>query len=264
MKTIILCCNYNEGKTGNLKRCLETLKRNKLENTIIGLIDNASKDNSLEIINEYIKDKTIDVFIANAKNMGKAKALNSLFKYILITYPIEYEDICLHIDSDIKMHDNFISDSEKCFTKFDDCYLFFTKSSSVENEFVDKHIHMIQDEEYIDVDDEFQKVHRGPGIAGCIWSMKVKSFLEVNMYRENAGKNNNSAIYGGDDGYLVYDLFLKNINKFAYVHKTQYHYHPPCQDEEYQKWKVEQNIIIGKFIKSKDENDFIADKGFYD
>ena len=106
MKSIILCCNYNEEKTGNLERCLKSLQQNKLENTIIGIIDNGSKDNSINLISDYVKNKTVDVCIQSLKNLGKPKALNSLFKYMLGAYEIRKDDLCIHLDSDIKIYNN--------------------------------------------------------------------------------------------------------------------------------------------------------------
>jgi glycosyltransferase involved in cell wall biosynthesis len=264
MKSIILCCNYNEGKTGNLERCLNALKRNKLNDTFIALIDNASKDNSLEIINKFVKDKTIDVFIANSKNLGKPKALNLLFKYSLLSGLFSYNDLCIHLDSDIKIYDNFIQSAQDCFSKFNDCYIFFSKGSSLENEYLNDKGHFIKDNEYINVDENFQKIFKGPGIQGCCWAMKIHSFLEVNLYRENRGKDGKSAIYGGDDGFLIYDLFVKNQDKFAYVHKNKYHYHPPVLDEEYKKWKNTQNLLTGKINQTSKDNELLAEKGFYD
>jgi glycosyltransferase involved in cell wall biosynthesis len=264
MKSIILCCNYNEGRTGNLIRSLDTLKKNKLDNTIIGIIDNGSKDNSAQIINEFVKNGTVDCFIHNKKNLGKPKALNLLFKYIINVYELTRDDICIHIDSDIKIYDNFIKDCENCFNSFNDCYLYFSRGSSNEHEIIYDHTHAIDDSEYIDVDDNYLKVHRGPGIAGGLWGMKVSSFIDVNLYRENRGKNGKSAIYGGDDGFLIYDLFCKNANKFAYVHKTKYHFHPGNTDEEYQKWKVQQSLLTGKINQTAEDNVLLAEKGFYD
>lgn len=63
---------------------------------------------------------------------------------------------------------------------------------------------------------------------------------------KHAGKNKGSAIYGADDGFLVYDLFNKFNDKFAYIHKTKYHFHPPVQDLDYKKWKDEQNLLTRK------------------
>jgi glycosyltransferase involved in cell wall biosynthesis len=264
MKSIILCCNYNEERTGNLLRSLKALEKNKLSNTIIGIIDNGSKDNSSLLINEFVKNGTIDCFISSKQNLGKPKALNSLFKYMLGAYDIMKDDICIHVDSDIKIYDNFIKESEKCFSLFNDCYLFFSRGSSNEHEIIYDHGHIINDSEYINVDDNFLKVNKGPGIQGALWSMKVISFIDVNLYRENRGKNGKSAIYGGDDGFLIYDLFCKNTNKYAYVHKTKYHFHPSNLDEEYQKWKVQQCLLTGKINQTPEDNELLAEKGFYD
>lgn len=123
-------------KLGNLERCLKALKKNKLENTIIGIIDNASKDKSVKLIEKYVKNKTVDVFIQSGTNLGKPKALNALFKYMLRAYTIMESDICIHLDSDIKIYDNFILEAENCFKAFnDDCYLFVSKGSSEELEY---------------------------------------------------------------------------------------------------------------------------------
>ena len=78
MKTIIICCNYFEGKTGNLEETLKCLQKNKLSNTYISVVDNNSKDNSLEILKKYKDLNVIDYAIVTDRNVGKAKALNIL------------------------------------------------------------------------------------------------------------------------------------------------------------------------------------------
>jgi glycosyltransferase involved in cell wall biosynthesis len=264
MKSLILCCNYNEEKTGNLERCLKAFQENKLENTLIGIIDNNSKDKSVELINEYVKNKTIDGFISSSINLGKPKALNALFKYMMGAYKFYKNDICIHVDSDIKMYDNFIKTSEQVFQKFNDCYLFFSFGSSKLDEFEYDNGHYFKLNDLEKVDDNFGRIQRGPGIQGAIWSMPISSFMNVNLYRENNGKNGNSAIYGGDDGFLVYDLFNKNPNKFAYADLNLYHYHPPVLDLAYKEWKNEQNSYAGLITKTPEANEKLAIKGFYD
>lgn len=264
MKSIILCCNYNEEKTGNLERCLKSLQQNRLENTIIGIIDNGSKDNSINLISDYVKNKTVDVCIQSLKNLGKPKALNSLFKYMLGAYEIRKDDLCIHLDSDIKIYNNFIKESENCFEKFNDCYLFISKGSNIEEKFNYDNGHWIDKNKIINVNEDFQKIPGQLGIQGCVWTLKCCSFLEVNLYRENRGKNGKSAIYGGDDGFLAYDLLMKNKEKFIYMHKNKFHFHPPVLDKEYKKWKDEQNILTGKLNRTDDDFKNLAEKGFYD
>ena len=58
-----------------------------------------------------------------------------------------------------------------------------------------------------------------PNICGYISTMKVSSFINVNLYRENLGKNGMSAIYGGDDGLLLYDLLI-----YFYQHAAKSNY----------------------------------------
>lgn len=129
MKTIILICNYNEERTKNLKNTLQAVKNNKLENTLIGIIDNASKDKSKELITQYAQ--LFDVIIFNKKNIGKAKALNKLLQYFIATYQINInEDIIISLDSDIIMCKDFIKISEQVFATYPECILFTTYGKS--------------------------------------------------------------------------------------------------------------------------------------
>ena len=129
MKTIILICNYNEERTKNLKNTLQAVKNNKLENTLIGIIDNASKDKSKELITQYAQ--LFDVIIFNKKNIGKAKALNKLLQYFIATYQINInEDIIISLDSDIIMCKDFIKISEQVFSTYPECILFTTYGKS--------------------------------------------------------------------------------------------------------------------------------------
>lgn len=264
MKSLIICCNYNEEKTGNLERTLKALQENKLENTLIGIIDNGSKDKSNLLINEYVQNKTIDGFISSSKNLGKPKAMNALFKYMLGAYKFYNDDICIHIDSDIMMYNNFIKESEHVFLTYKDCYLFFSLGSSKLNEIEYDNGHFFKPDELIKVNEIYGKIQRGPGIQGALWSMPLNSFMKVKLYRENNGKNGTSAIYGGDDGFLVYDLFNLDKNKFAYTNLNLYHYHPPVLDLAYKEWKAEQNNYAGAITKTSEINEKLATKGFYD
>jgi hypothetical protein len=114
------------------------------------------------------------------------------------------------------------------------------------------------------IDEKYGRINRGPGIQGALWSMPISTFMKVNLYRENNGKDGKSAIYGGDDGFLVYDLFNLNPNKFAYTNLNLYHYHPPVLDLEYKEWKTQQNMYAGAVTKTSEINKHLAEKGFYD
>lgn len=269
MKTIIICCNYNEGRTGNLERCLTYLQQAKLPNTIVGIIDNASKDNSKDIIDKYKANNVIDYVLMAPKNFGKAKGLNMLFKQLLTLYDISSQDLVLHIDSDIAMYKNYIKDAEYCFKTYPNCQLFISNGSSILNEFKKDNLHIFDYNKLQNTpDNNYQFMPMCPGICGCIWTMKVWSFCYVNYYRENLGKNGTSAIYGGDDGLLNLDLLqlFKYTPASVYLNPNEYHYHPKTNDIKYQEWKNTQNALIAAKLFNNDQNadDELAGKGFFD
>ena len=75
---------YNSSKT--LKKCLDSLLNQTFKAWQVILVDDASKDNSLEVIKEYaLKDKRIK-FIALEKNGGSSNARNQALKIIDAEY----------------------------------------------------------------------------------------------------------------------------------------------------------------------------------
>lgn len=272
MKTIIISCNYNEGKSGKLEKCLLNLAKNKLSNTIICVIDNASKDNSKDIIKKFVDNNTIDLAIVLDKNIGKAKALNTLFRTALNRFKIESDDLVLHLDSDVSMYSNFIEEGEYCFLNYNSCELFISLGSTDPNNFKFDNYHQFDlNATYNCQNSEYSYMPLCPNICGYIWTMKVSSFINVNLYRENLGKNGMSAIYGGDDGLLLYDLliyFYRRLQKqvYVYMNKNKFHWHTNSDDQAYIEWKQKQNKYIQQRIFNNDKtaNDLLSDKGFYD
>jgi hypothetical protein len=99
--------------------------------------------------------------------------------------------------------------------------------------------------------------------------MTAGSFCCVNFYRENLGKNGKPAIYGGDDGFLNYDLLCLYQNQSIYLNPHKVHYHPQCENQEYANWKIQQNSLIskklfGNNINLNEINELQADVGFFD
>ena len=94
---------YNTAKY--LKRCLDSIINQKFDNINyeIIVVNDASTDNSLEIINEYLKNDNRIILIDKKENQGLSEARNSGIE-------IAQGEYILHIDSDDWIEDNYIYD----------------------------------------------------------------------------------------------------------------------------------------------------------
>lgn len=73
MKLSIIVPVYNSEKT--IKRCLDSIARQSFSNYELIIINDGSKDNSLNIINEFIENnKHLDIKLINQENLGNSKS----------------------------------------------------------------------------------------------------------------------------------------------------------------------------------------------
>ena len=261
MKSIVISCNYNEEKTGNLEDCLKHLQETKLNNTIIGMIDNNSKDNSVSLIKKYKDNKTIDLAFQLPQNIGKARALNILFKQLLLHYDISSQDLVIHLDSDISLPKEYIKDSEHVFNTFNDCILYLTLSSKDKNTFIYNNGHQF-DLNLFKMTDKppYKSMPICTGINGGILSMKCSVFHFVNYYNEYFRIDGKPTIYGGDDAYLILQLSRYFKNYKVYINSNLFHYHPEPIDIEY--WKIDQ--VKKLQIQGINGTTQLDNKGYYD
>ena len=269
MKKIIICCNYNEEKTNNLKDCLRSLAKIKDKDTIIGFIDNKSIDHSRDIISEYMSFGVIDYCIFAKENLGKAKALSSLFLSIInaqkLIDPIRKLDIVIHLDSDITLHKNFLIDAER-FLSSGSNILYTSELSLTKNKFTQSSYHTFNRTasifEITEDNRKFLTYYKNTkGICGCSIAMRVGDFLRVGMYDLHLGKNKTSAIYGGDDAVLLFKLNHEFPHLNTIISVSDWNVHPETKDKAYQDWK---NMVNQTMAKGGFGNSMIPDKGFYD
>lgn len=262
MKHVLIFCNYFEGRTGNLEKCLESFYKCKQNNdVVVGFIDNGSTDSSYEIVKKYIDNKFIDYYIFNAKNVGKAKAQNSLVKYILINNKFDENTLVYLIDSDIQiLDDSLIYKMDGVFSNNKDISLI---SCEIVNEngknFKDIFNDFDNTEKINDLD--FYIVKQQNGIQGSLYIIPISIFLKVGMYNEDLGKDRMSAIYGGDDAVLELKIFKTFPDMKNLICKSIKYFHPKTVDEEYNNWKIEQNSLM---CKNGFGNNILDNKGFYD
>jgi len=259
MKTIIICCNYFEGKTGNLEETLKCLQKNKLSDTYISVVDNNSKDNSLEILKKYKDLNVIDYAIVTDKNVGKAKALNILFKQVEKNIKINEEDIILHLDSDIRLiNDDTIKHIQEISIYFKERFSFMAFQTSGVNYFyfdIEKLPH------YDYFDSKIYVAYSPHGIPGPMLAIPYKFHKLVNGYNECLGKNNSPAIYGGDDAVITKDLILKT-NLPCLIPSYLQIFHPETQDINYSNFKKQ--CINNMLQYGYGSTGITATKGFYD
>lgn len=87
-KIYILVLNYNNAS--DTISCLKSLYNNCVYNFEIVLIDNASYDDSVCVLKEYIKDKSHIRFFSLSKNLGYAGGNNVGLRYALDQSDMEY------------------------------------------------------------------------------------------------------------------------------------------------------------------------------
>lgn len=259
MKTFIISCNYNEGKTGNLEKHLISLKNNKLDNTIISIVDNNSKDNSKEIIKNFIDNKTLNFAFLQKENKGKAVAFDELVSFLETKYKIEDDDLIIHMDSDIELltNDWLKRVIEICNTyKYQfGCMAFpcfdFTISNN-KNNYWPNGIHPYKQEL---LNDDSVYFLNSKDIPGYTLAIPYKIQKSINGY-ETKFK------YGADDACLILKI-NKGLKLPIIVSNKTVVNHPECKDKEYQKYKINaiNDINVNKWDLNKCH---IANKGFYD
>lgn len=71
-----------------IKKNLEKLEQQTLKNFKVILVNDGSKDKTLEKINEFIKETKIDILLINQENKGEGEARNSALKVLNTKYVI--------------------------------------------------------------------------------------------------------------------------------------------------------------------------------
>lgn len=103
----VLIPSYNPGLF--LKEAIESVFRQTHKKWNIILVDDASTDDSIEIIKNYLKDPRVKL-IQNSKNLGQSKSMNKGLKYI-------HTEFFMLLDSDDWLEDQalevFLKQGEK-------------------------------------------------------------------------------------------------------------------------------------------------------
>ena len=260
MRTFIICCNYNEERTGNLAGCLNSVQNAKLADTYFAVADNGSKDGSAELLKANYQNGTINLLMLSPKNLGKPKILNMLLAEIVRRESIGPDDLIMSLDSDITLGGNgeFFSHAQAL------CTAARGNFSAMSVQFYGNNNHNIDFDktEHIDFKGDTVYIHRHWAyVAGPVVITTYELWNAVHGYRENCGKSSASSIYAGDDTTLFLDLFNHTGGKPVLISSMLLSHHPECMDPEYQKWK---NGTIDLMRVHGFGNSMLPEKGFYD
>ena len=259
MRTFIICCNYNEERTGSLDGCLDSVRGAKLADTYFAVADNGSKDGSAELLKANYRSGTIDLLMLSPKNLGKPKMLNLLLAEILKRETIAPDDLIMSLDSDIKLGGNgeFFSHTQAL------CTAARGNFSAMSVQLSENNNHWVDFSKLVPVEFNGDKVYFWPhsdGVAGPVIIAPYSTWSTIHGYRENCGKNGTSAIYGADDCMLFRDAYAYTGGKPIMISSKLISLHPETRDEAYQAWKDETNRIMAKCFGNSE----LPEKGFYD
>ena len=259
MRTFIVCCNYNEGGTGNLANCIASVKASKLSDTYFAVIDNGSIDSSAEILKTAQQSGAIDLLALSPGNLGKPKALNTLLSTICKQVQPMADDLVMSLDSDIEL-----GGGGEFFKHLQDlCTAAKGQFSSASVQLSENNNHWVDFSKLSPATFRDDSVYFWPysdGVAGPVIVAPYSTWCAINGYRENLGKNGSSAIYGADDCMFFRDAYAATGGKPIMISSKLISRHPVTRDKAYQAWKDETNRIMGKCFGNSE----LPEKGFYD
>ena len=200
IKISVIIPIYNVEKY--IRQCLESVIDQTLKDIEIIIVNDGTRDNSMEIVEEYISDERIKII--NKENGGLSSARNAGMKEAKGKY------ICF-IDSD-----DFIEKTmmEELYNKIEE-----TNSDVADSDvfLYDNKIHEIKERK----NKEYQKIEKGLFLWGRynveVWNKiyRKKFLLDNNIFFEEG-------IIHEDDLFSIKVLFL--TNKIEHINKSFYYY----------------------------------------
>jgi glycosyltransferase involved in cell wall biosynthesis len=217
-KLSIIITNYNNGKY--ISKCIKSIINQKKYFSKINLIiiDDCSKDNSLEIIKKYLKFKNIKL-IKNKKNLGLVKSCNKAIKS-------SKTEFIIRVDSDDYVSKNFI----KYFIKY-----------------TNKNYHFIFSDYKIMTKNTFKniKIKKFQELISCSVAFKKNIFSKIGGYR--------NFLWEEYDFYLRYldkTKKIKKINEYLYYYRRHNNNMTKLKSWQKKAWKELKKFHNNKVIEN--------------
>lgn len=188
-------------------KCLESIVNQNYKDFELLLVNDGSKDNSIKLAKEYLKDKNLDYRIINKENGGLASARNAGIKKAKGEY-------IAFLDSDDCYARDFLSSLVKKFKK--DVDFVFCGYQFVKNQ-----------ESPID-DNKVIKEFNREELLGTFLKRTIPFVVPSMMFRKDFIVNNNlyfdENIRFSEDQPFIWNVILKS-NKTMYLYKKMYGYY---------------------------------------
>ena len=217
-KLSIIITNYNNGKY--ISKCIRSIYDQKKYFSKINLIivDDCSNDNSLDIIQKFLKFKNIKL-IKNKKNLGLVKSCNKAIK-------ISKTDFIIRVDADDYVSKNFI----KYFLKY-----------------INKNYHFIFSDYKIVTEKRLKniRIKKFQELISCSVAFKKSIFTKIGGYR--------NFLWEEYDFYLRYlekTKKVKKINKFLYYYRRHNNNMTKLKSWQKKAWKELKKVHKEKNIEN--------------
>ena len=259
-KISIIIPAYNIEKF--IGQCLESLINQTYKNIEIIVVNDGSKDNTLQVIKEYA-DKDSRIKIINQENQGLSESRNNALELVNSEY-------VMFVDGDDWINVKACEDCVKEMEKEKADLVWFAYIREYENKSISKGAF---DEEKIifenkEVKEKLQRRIYGPYANELAHPEKLDSLSPVwgKLYKTEILKNHKFKSFK-EIGATCEDVFfnpevLENVKKVVYINKNHYHY------RKFNPNSITKSVEPGMFEKWKKAysllNNIIEEKGYDD
>ncbi len=208
MKYSIIIPVYNVEKY--LKRCLDSLVGQSYENIEIIAVDDGSKDNSLNILQEYEK-KYKNIIVVSQKNQGSFMARTNGIK-------IATGDYCLFVDSDDWINNDTIEKINRYITEYKNVDIIkfrfvYEPSKKIQTEY-SKNNHILSEEEKKEIYRDLLLTTKYNNLCNEVFKRKLYSVDNLILDRR---------ISYGEDLLVNLNIFYR-AKKIVLINDPLYHY----------------------------------------
>lgn len=191
-----------------LEKCLESIIRQSLSDYEVIIVDDGSKDGSVDVAKNYLKDKNIDWQLVSKENGGQGSARNAGLKHAKGEYVV-------FIDSDDVISDDFLERLYENVSK--DSYDF----SFCGFKYVKEQIPPVDDStEYTEYDRD--------SLVSCFLKRTISFVLPSMMFRKSFLLDNglwfNENTRFSEDQYFMWEVILSS-HKTVYMNRKMYGYY---------------------------------------
>lgn len=205
----IFCLSYNQANF--IKESLDSISSQTYTNYEILICDDNSKDNSVEVIEQWISENlTLSIsFVKHLENKGICKSLNELLslckgKYIQM---LALDDILL--PNKLQNHKSILENSsESQVMVFTDSYIIDEHSQLYENTFIPFHYHFLE----MKTGNFYDRISKDNFIPA------MSCLLKTEIIKNEGGWDENLT-------FEDYDMWLRLSKKFDFI----YHNEKSCQ-----------------------------------